>query len=325
MPFTDPQGFDVAITVSAVTTNQLTANCNSCTVAQRRRAAKGRPRPHDPPCACRPPAMVAPRGPEGPGNEAAAFGAAVGLLPDVAGGRGRDGRVFRLYYTATSRGTGLSCSGVAKVCAGGRSYSRRQNPGGGHILEPPGGRGAQRAAARAAAASAAASAAAAQAKLLAGSNATAAAAAAAAAAKMAEAAAEARAAAGAAAARAPCVDAFDARGAPLGMRCPARRSRLVCAEDGVEYNSLEVRGDEGRSGGKAAAAGGKGEGSRYIDMHAAANHLPRSRTLFLPTSSLTCPSRTRPSTHKRRRPASRPAAAARTSATALLPPPPPER
>lgn len=120
--FTDPQLHDVDIEVTSVMTNQLTANCNRCTAAQRRRERRGKKRPKDPPCTCLPGAVV---------NEGAG---SIAVLADVASGRGAHGRVYRVGFTATSP-TGLSCAGVAQLCVGGRELSDRQNPGGGNVID----------------------------------------------------------------------------------------------------------------------------------------------------------------------------------------------
>ena len=123
--FTDPQGFPVTIVTTEVTTNQLTANCNSCTAAQRRRERLGRKRAGDPSCTCLPAAEIN-------GDNS------VCVLPDVASGRGKDGRVYRIYYTATVAETGLDCQGVAKLCVGGRAVSQRKNPTGDNVNDQAG-------------------------------------------------------------------------------------------------------------------------------------------------------------------------------------------
>jgi len=114
--FTDPQGITVTINITAVTTNQLTANCNNCNLRQRRRFKKGKKLKNNKQCTCAPAAELT------PSRRSAC------IIPDVASGRGTEGRLYRIYYTATST-TGLSCTGVAKVCVGGVLAARRKKDG----------------------------------------------------------------------------------------------------------------------------------------------------------------------------------------------------
>lgn len=95
------QGLDVAVTITAVTTNQLTANCDTCTKAQRKRARRNRRRRSDPQsCACAPAAAI-----NDPPTSAC-------VLPDVAGGRRKQGRVYRLEFTAESPTGEAGAAGV---------------------------------------------------------------------------------------------------------------------------------------------------------------------------------------------------------------------
>lgn len=185
-----------------MTTNQLTANCNTCTYLQAARDRAGTPRAADPPCSCVPAAEIN------------AGGASACVVADVASGRGDAGRVFRFEFTATAP-TGKSCSGVAKLCVGGRAAVRSgydNTAGGGAVQETDdsvsiGRNGAASAALRSFAS-------------LAGSV---------------------------GGVGAQCVSVARSRGGVgvrggiVGVQCLAQPSSLMCRDDYVEYNALVVR------------------------------------------------------------------------------------
>lgn len=246
-PFLDPQGFEVSIRIDGVTTNQLTANCRSCPLPANAtaRAAAGdfgmRSRNATTAgregCTCLPPAVVGGGGGDadgaGDGDGDSPAAASVCVMPDVAGGRAKDGRVFRIYFTASSP-TGLTCSGVAKLCAGGASASsRRGAPGGGAaVIEAPAGTGARRAARRARrAARKAARQEKKQQPLRAGST------------PPAPASAATGSPCGAVMSRTPAAAASAQlrRRQQIGVQCRARAARLLCIEDDIEYDALQVR------------------------------------------------------------------------------------
>lgn len=160
-----------------MTTNQLTANCNSCGYWARRRSNRGKERATDD-CTCLPPAEI---------ND---DGNSVCVIPDVASGRGRTGRIYRMIYTATVEETGLSCGGVAKLCVGGVAAQRKGQQTD-HVDETAGGRAAGGVSAQ-------------------------------------------------------CTDVFRSRGkvgvkgGQVGVQCHANPARLVCTEDDVEFDALEV-------------------------------------------------------------------------------------